>query len=108
MDSNPPVGFKIHGEDGEGFDISQLNEKIIGVEAGLSAINRRLAEVNKEGMTNLELKLTEALFSLHRKFKDLKAHVDETAIAGVASRVIIRETCIEAPKSKEFRGKRNV
>ncbi|KAG5611404.1 hypothetical protein H5410_022685 [Solanum commersonii] len=103
------------GEKGEVFDTNQLDEKIIRVEAGLSALNRRLVifennfssletialegldevksnlveleEVNKEGLTNLELKLTEALSSLHKGFETLKRQVDETVGAGVASPV---------------------
>ncbi|XP_015166051.1 uncharacterized protein [Solanum tuberosum] len=133
--SNPPVGGRSLGEEGEVSDTSQLDEKILGVEAGLSALNRRLTvfennfttletvaiegfdevksnfeeleEVNKEGLTNLELKLTEALSSLHREFETLKRRVDETATAGVAGPVTVRETRIEAPKPKEFRGERN-
>ncbi|XP_015168928.1 uncharacterized protein K02A2.6-like [Solanum tuberosum] len=133
--SNPPVGGRSLGEEGEVSDTSQLDEKILGVEAGLSALNMRLAvfennfttletvalegfdevkgnleeleEVNKEGLTNLELKLTEALSSLHREFETLKRQVDETATAGVAGPVTVRETRIEAPKPKEFRGERN-
>ncbi|XP_049382777.1 uncharacterized protein LOC125847126 [Solanum stenotomum] len=123
------------GEEEEVFDTSQLDEKILGVEAGLSALNRRLVvfennftsletlalegldevksnleeleELNKEGLINLELKLTEALSFLHREFETLKRQVDETAATEVAGPVTIRETHIEAHKPKEFRGERN-
>ncbi|KAG5619968.1 hypothetical protein H5410_005186 [Solanum commersonii] len=102
--SNPLVGCKSHGE---GSNTSQLDEKTIGVETvvfkGLDEVMSNLIEleeVNKEGLTNLELKLIEALSSFHKEFEALKAHVDETTIAGVVGHVIVRETHIEAPKSK--------
>ncbi|KAH0689495.1 hypothetical protein KY289_016853 [Solanum tuberosum] len=122
-------------EEGEVSDTSQFDEKILGVEPGLFALNRRLVvfennftsvktvaleglnevtsnleefeEVNKEGLTNFELKLIETLSSLHREFETLKRQVDETATAGVAGPVTVRETRIEGPKPKEFRGERN-
>ncbi|KAG5621578.1 hypothetical protein H5410_006796 [Solanum commersonii] len=122
---------EILGEKEEGSDTSQLDEKIIEVEAGLLALNRRLVvvennfsslemvalegldevksnlveleEVNKEGMTNLELKLIETLSSLHKKFETLKRQVDETVNTGVVGLVTIRETRIDAPKPKDFR-----
>ncbi|KAH0716711.1 hypothetical protein KY290_012978 [Solanum tuberosum] len=75
--SNPPVGFKSHGERS---NTSQFDEKIIGVEAvvfeGLDEVKSNLIELeelNKEGLTNLELKLIEALSSLHKEFDALKA-----------------------------------
>ncbi|KAH0638032.1 hypothetical protein KY289_037947 [Solanum tuberosum] len=111
--SNPLVCGRSFGKEGEVFDTSQLDEKITGVEADLEGLDEvksnlvELEEVNKEGLTNLELKLTEALSSLHREFETLKRQVDETDGAGVADLVTIRETCIEAPKPKEFRGERN-
>uniref|UniRef100_M1DXF3 Uncharacterized protein n=1 Tax=Solanum tuberosum TaxID=4113 RepID=M1DXF3_SOLTU len=74
-------------------------------EAALSALNRRFLEslvlegldevksnlieldkVNREGLTNLELKLNESLSSLHREFETLKRQVDEAVVAGVAVR----------------------
>ncbi|KAG5581389.1 hypothetical protein H5410_052016, partial [Solanum commersonii] len=101
--SNPPVCSRILREEVEVFETNQLDEKIIGVEASLSVLNRQvmvfennfssletvalegidemksnLEEVNKEGLTNLQLKLTEAFSSLHRQIKTLKRHVDET------------------------------
>ncbi|KAG5620399.1 hypothetical protein H5410_005617 [Solanum commersonii] len=124
--SNPPVCGRNLGEEGEVSDTSQLDEKIIKIEVGLSALNRRLVvfennfssletvalegldkvksnlvdleEVNKETMTNLELKLTEALSSLHREFETLKRQVDETASAGFAGPVIV-------PKRRDNRSK---
>uniref|UniRef100_M1DJF6 CCHC-type domain-containing protein n=1 Tax=Solanum tuberosum TaxID=4113 RepID=M1DJF6_SOLTU len=59
-----------------------------------------LEEVNKEGLTNLELKLTEALSSLHREFETLKRQVDETATAGVAGPVTV-----QAAKGRDNRSK---
>uniref|UniRef100_M1DUP0 Uncharacterized protein n=1 Tax=Solanum tuberosum TaxID=4113 RepID=M1DUP0_SOLTU len=57
-----------------------------------------LEEVNKEGLTNLELKLTEAFSSLHREFKTLKRQVDETATAGVAGPVTVRDKFVTLMK----------
>ncbi|XP_015076965.2 uncharacterized protein LOC107020940 [Solanum pennellii] len=57
-----------------------------------------LKSLNLEGLDEIKNKLTEL-----EEFKTLKKHVDKTVIAGVASLVTIRETRIEAPKSKEFR-----
>ncbi|XP_049391610.1 uncharacterized protein LOC125856067 [Solanum stenotomum] len=133
--SNPPVCGRSLGEEGEVSDTSQLDEKILGIEAGLSALNRRLVifennstsletvalegldevksnleeleEDSKDGLTNLELKLTKALSSLHREFETLKRQVDETATAGAAGPITVHETRIEAPKPKEFRGERS-
>ena len=132
---NPSASGRVVGEKGEGSNTSQLDEKIIGVEAGLSALSRRivvvgnnfsylesvsleglddvknnlfvLEEVHKEGLTNLELKLTEALSSYHRELEDLKRQVDEISKAGVVAPMTVRDTCIEAPKPKEFRGERS-
>ena len=42
---NPSLSGRAAGEEGEGSDIIQLDEKIIGVEAGLSALNRRIVVV---------------------------------------------------------------
>ncbi|KAH0693436.1 hypothetical protein KY285_020533 [Solanum tuberosum] len=133
--SNPPICGRNLGEKREVFDTNQHDEKIIGVEASLSALNKRLVifknnfnsletvalegldevksniveleKVNKEGLTNLELKLTETLSFLHKEFETLKRQVDETVGAGVAGPVTVRETRIEAPKPKEIRDKRN-
>ncbi|KAG5586953.1 hypothetical protein H5410_047387 [Solanum commersonii] len=118
--SNPPVCGRILGEEGEVFDTSQIDEKITGVEAGFLALNRRLVvfknnfssleivvleglaevksnlvelkEVNKKGLTNLELKLTEALSSLHKEFETLKRQVDKIVSVGVAGPVTVCET----------------
>jgi len=66
-----------------------------------------LEEVHKECLTNLELKLTEALSSHQREFEALKQQVDEVVETGGAGPVTVRETRIEAPKPKEFRGERS-
>lgn len=63
--------------------------------------------MNKKRITNLELKLTEALSSLHREFETLKMQVDETVIVGVFGLVTVCETRIEDLKQKEFRGETN-
>ncbi|KAH0769013.1 hypothetical protein KY290_012994 [Solanum tuberosum] len=100
---------------GEGSDTIQLDKNIIGVEPvaldGLDEVKSNLIEleeVNNEGLTNLELKLNKALFSLHRKFETLKSQVDDTPVAEVVGPVTVPETHIEASNSKEFRGERNV
>ncbi|KAG5597194.1 hypothetical protein H5410_038426, partial [Solanum commersonii] len=115
---------------GEVFETSQLNKKIIGVEAGLSVLNKRLVvfennfssletivfegldevmsnfevleKVNNEGLTNFELKLTEALSSFYREFETLKRQVDETAGAGIVGPVTVRETHIEGLELRNF------
>ncbi|KAG5620004.1 hypothetical protein H5410_005222 [Solanum commersonii] len=93
---------------GEGSVTSQLEENIIKVEPGLSSLNRQLVVVeNNFRLTNLELKLIETLFSLHRKFKTLKSQIDDTLVAEVVGPVTVLETRIKAPNSKEFRGERN-
>ena len=132
---SPSLGSRSAGEEGESADNSQLDEKIIGVEAGLSALNRwivvveknfsslesvdikglnevkntlvELEEVHKEGLSNLELKLNEAISSLQREVEALKRQVDEAAKMGVADPFTVCETRIEAPKPKEFCGERS-
>ena len=42
---NPSLGSRAIVEEGEGADNSQLDEKIIRVEAGLSALNRKIVVV---------------------------------------------------------------
>ena len=97
---NPPLSGRATGEEGEGSDTSQLDEKIIGVEVGLSALNRKivvvennfsslefvaiegldevknnlveLEDVQKEGLSTLELKLNEAISSLQREMEVLR------------------------------------
>ena len=44
---NPSLSGRADGEEGEGSDTIQLNEKIIRVEAGLSALNKRIVVVEK-------------------------------------------------------------
>ena len=63
-----------------------------------------LEEIYKEGLSNLELKLNEAISSLQRENDSLKRQVDEAAEMGLASLVTMHETRIEAPKPKEIRG----
>ncbi|KAG5594960.1 hypothetical protein H5410_036192 [Solanum commersonii] len=98
------------GEEGEVSETSQLDEKIIEVKAGLSALNRRLV-VYENNFSSLETVALEGLDKVKnnleelKEFETLKRQVDEIAGAGVASPITIRETCIEAPKAKEFRVK---
>ena len=66
-----------------------------------------LEDVQKEGLSTLELKLNEAISSLQREVEALRRQVDEAAETGVSSPVTVRETRIEAPKPKEFRGERS-
>ncbi|KAG5613967.1 hypothetical protein H5410_013791 [Solanum commersonii] len=91
--SNPPVFFENNFTSLETVALEGLDE----VKSNLE----ELEEVNREGLTNLELKLTEALSSLHREFETLKRQVDETATAGVAGPVTVRET----PKGRDNRSK---
>ncbi|XP_055814138.1 uncharacterized protein LOC129883521 [Solanum dulcamara] len=77
---------------------------------GLDEVKTNLleqADEGREGLSSLELKLTEALSSLHEEFEALKAQVEKTGRMGAAGPINVRETHIEAPKSKEFRGERN-
>ncbi|XP_070044861.1 uncharacterized protein [Nicotiana tomentosiformis] len=62
---------------------------------------------HKEGITNLELKLTEALSVLQEEVEALKLRLEETAEASGHGPVTVRETRIEAPKPKIFRGERS-
>ena len=101
--------------------MSALNRRIVVVEnnlsslefvaiEGLEEVRNNLVEpeeVHKEGLSNLELKINEAISSLQREVEALKRQVDEAAEMGVAALVTVRETCIEAPKPKEFRGERS-
>ena len=57
---NPPLSGRATGEEGEGSDTSQLDEKIIGVEAGLSALKRRVIVVEKN-FSSLEVVALEGL-----------------------------------------------
>ncbi|XP_070003708.1 uncharacterized protein [Nicotiana sylvestris] len=66
-----------------------------------------MTEEHKEGLTNLELKLTEAVSTLHREVEILKQQLEAVRLAGDTGPVTIRETKIDAPKPKEFRGERS-
>nr|XP_016437489.1 PREDICTED: uncharacterized protein LOC107763517 [Nicotiana tabacum] len=67
----------------------------------------QMTEEHKKGLTNLELKLTEAVSMLHREVEILKQQLEAVRLAGSTSPVTIRETKIDAPKPKEFRGERS-
>ena len=70
---------------------------------GLDEVKNNLVEledVQKEGMSTLELKLNESISSLQREVEALRRQVDEAAEVGVAPPVTVRETRIEAPKPK--------
>ncbi|KAG5620547.1 hypothetical protein H5410_005765, partial [Solanum commersonii] len=104
--SNPPVCGNTHGKEGEGSHTSQLDEKIIGVEAGLLTLNKRLVVV-ENNFSSLELVALGGLDEVKSNLIELE-EVDETVVAGVVGPVNIRETRIETPRPKEFRGERNV
>nr|XP_010315745.1 uncharacterized protein LOC101248530 [Solanum lycopersicum] len=133
--SNPSLAGRTVVEEEGGADNNPLDERIVRVEVGLSALNRRivvvennfsslesvaiegldelknsladLEDVQREGLSALEIKFNEAISALQREVEALKRQVDKTVEAGVASPVIVRETRIEAPKPKEFRGDRS-
>ncbi|XP_070050721.1 uncharacterized protein [Nicotiana tomentosiformis] len=60
-----------------------------------------------DGLTTLELKLAEAVSVLHGEVEALKQQLQATRFVGGTGHVTMRETKIEGPKPKEFRGKRN-
>ena len=119
---NASLGGRSAVEEEEGADNNQLDERTVGIEVGLSALNRRivvvdnnfsslesvaiegmeqvknnlveLEEVHKEGLSHLELKLNEAISSLQREVEALKRQVDEAAEMGVAFPITVRETRI--------------
>lgn len=131
----PPPQQVSHGEEGDGSASSRLDERVDLTEAGLAALNQRLevvegnfaslestaleelgdvkeavdqmTEEHKEELTNLELKLTEAVSTLHREVEILKQQLEVVRLAGGTGPVTIRETKIDAPKPKEFRGERS-
>ena len=133
--SNPPLAGHTAVEEEGGSDNNPLDERIVGVEVGLSALNRRivvvennfsslesvaiegldevknslgeLEDMQREGLSALEIKFNETISALQREVEALKRQVDETAEAGVVPPVTVRETRIEAPKPKEFRGERS-
>lgn len=68
---NPHVCGRIHGKGWEVSDTSQFNEKIIGVEAGLSSLYRRLVFIEKN-FSSLEIVAFEGLDELKSKIIDLE------------------------------------
>ncbi|TMW80417.1 hypothetical protein EJD97_020362, partial [Solanum chilense] len=132
---NPSLAGHTPVEEEAGADNNPLDERIVGVEVGLSSLNRRivvvennvsslesvaiegldevknsigeLEDVQREGLSALELKFNKTISALQREVEALKRQIDETAEAGVAPPVTVRETRIEAPKPKEFRGDRS-
>nr|XP_016483424.1 PREDICTED: uncharacterized protein LOC107804107 [Nicotiana tabacum] len=108
-----------------------LDERVCMIEKGLEVAHRRIsaAEINicslesvaldglqevkgnvqeqDDGLNNLELKLTEALSSLQAEVEALKQRLEETAGTTGRGLITVRETRIEAPKTKEFRGERS-
>ncbi|OIT34797.1 hypothetical protein A4A49_11858 [Nicotiana attenuata] len=99
-----------HGEEGDGSASGHLDMRMDLTEAGLAALNRRLEVVegnfsslestaleelgdvkealdlltdeHKEGLTNLELKLTEAVSALHGEVESLKQQLEAAKLAG--------------------------
>ena len=126
--SNPPLAGHTAVEEEGGSDNNPLDERIVGVEVGLSALNRRivvvennfsslesvaiegldevknslgeLEDMQREGLSALEIKFNETISALQREVEALKWQVDETVEAGVAPPVTVRETRIEAPKTQ--------
>ncbi|OIT01839.1 hypothetical protein A4A49_07016 [Nicotiana attenuata] len=98
-----------HGEEGDGSASGHLDMRMDLTEAGLAALNRRLevvegnfssiesttleelgdvkealdllTEEHKEGLTNLELKLTEAVSALHEEVESLKQQLEAAKLA---------------------------
>ena len=96
---NASLGGRSAVEEEEGADNNQLDERTVGIEVGLSALNRRivvvdnnfsslesvaiegldevknnlveLEDVQKEGFSTIELKLNEAISSLQREVEAL-------------------------------------
>ncbi|TMW80525.1 hypothetical protein EJD97_018771, partial [Solanum chilense] len=130
--ANPSLAGPASVEEERGADNNPLDERIVGIEVGLSSLNRRIVVVEnnfstlesialegldevknnlgdvedtqREGLSALELKFNNAISALQKEVEALRRQVDETAEAGVAPPVTVRETRIEAPKPKEFRG----
>ncbi|PHT84835.1 hypothetical protein T459_13278 [Capsicum annuum] len=140
-------------KDGEGSASGSLDERIVSTEAGLAVLGHRfktlesnvgtleaaalegldevkadLSEQNeehKEGLTSLELKLTEALSALHEEFgaklsevmlgqsalqeevADLKQQLEAARVGGNHGSVAYHDVRIEAPKPNVFKGERN-
>ena len=68
---NPSLSGRAAGEEGEGSDIIQLDEKIIGVEAGLSALNRRIVVV-ENNFSSLESVALEGLDDVKNNLVELE------------------------------------
>ncbi|XP_019238284.1 PREDICTED: uncharacterized protein LOC109218379 [Nicotiana attenuata] len=66
-----------------------------------------LTEEHRDGLTNLELKLTEAVSASQGEIEALKQQLETARLVGGAGQVLVRETKIEGPKPKEFRSERN-
>ncbi|XP_075084628.1 uncharacterized protein LOC142167942 [Nicotiana tabacum] len=131
----PPPQQVSHGKDCEGSSSDCLNVRVDLTEAGLAALNRRIEVVegnfcslestaleelgdvketldhlideHKDRLTNLELKLTEDVSALHGKVEALRQQLEAAKLVGGTSHVTVRETKVEVPKLKEFRGERN-
>ncbi|OIT21832.1 hypothetical protein A4A49_60505, partial [Nicotiana attenuata] len=129
----PPPQEVCHGREGDVSVPGHLD--IDPTEAGLAALNQRieivegnfaslestaleeigdvkeavdmLTEEHRDGLTNLELKLTEAVSALQGEIEALKQQLETARLVGGAGQVLVRETKIEGPKPKEFRGERN-
>ncbi|WMV14172.1 hypothetical protein MTR67_007557 [Solanum verrucosum] len=80
-----------------------LDEKITGFEAGLVALNRRIV-VAENNISSLESVVLEDLMMSK---ETLLSKMEETTLIGGCGLVSSRETRIEAPKPKEFRGDRS-
>ncbi|OIT04296.1 hypothetical protein A4A49_07826 [Nicotiana attenuata] len=106
-----------HGEEGDGSASGHLDMRMDLTEAGLAALNRRLevvegnfsslestaleelgdvkealdllTEEHKEGLTDLELKLTEAVSALHGEVESLKQQLEEAKLAGGTGAVTV-------------------
>ena len=68
---NPSLSGRATGEEGEGSDTSQLDEKIIGVEVGLSALNRRIVVV-ENNFSSLESVALEGLDDVKNNLVELE------------------------------------
>ncbi|XP_060216861.1 uncharacterized protein LOC132644288 [Lycium barbarum] len=62
---------------------------------------------HKEALTGLDFRLTEALASLQAKVETLETQLEAARLRNGAGPVNIRETRIEVPKPKNFKGERN-
>ncbi|PHT80044.1 hypothetical protein T459_18096 [Capsicum annuum] len=115
-----------------GHRFKTLESNVSALEAaaleGLDEVKADLSEQNKEhkeGLTSLELKLTEALSALHEEFgsklsevmlgqsalqeevADLKQQLEAARVGGNHGSVAYHDARIEAPKPNVFKGDRN-